>query len=99
MTPAATAPQTGFDVAAIRADFPILLRQVHGRRLVYLDNAATTQKPQCVLDRLMRYYRLENANIHRGVHVLSVEATDAYEEARERVRRFINAAHAREIVF
>ena len=99
MTPTATAPRIAFDVAAIRADFPILRRHVHGLRLVYLDNAATTQKPQVVIDRLTRYYSVENANIHRGVHVLSVEATDAYEEARERVRRFINAANAREIVF
>jgi cysteine desulfurase / selenocysteine lyase len=85
--------------ASIRADFPILQRRVHGKPLVYLDNAATTQKPQAVIDRLNRYYREENANIHRGVHALSVDATEAYDEARDRVRRFINAAEAREIVF
>jgi cysteine desulfurase/selenocysteine lyase len=84
---------------SIRADFPILRRRVRGRPLVYLDNAATTQKPQAVIDRLVRYYREENANIHRGVHTLSVDATDAYEMARERVRQFVNAAEAREIVF
>jgi cysteine desulfurase/selenocysteine lyase len=87
------------DVAAIRDDFPILRRRLHGRPLVYLDNAATTQKPQAVIDRLGRYYSEENANIHRGVHALSVEATDAYDEARARVRAFINAGDAREVVF
>jgi cysteine desulfurase / selenocysteine lyase len=87
------------DIDRIRADFPVLQRHVHGRRLVYLDNAATTQKPQAVIDRLVRYYSEENANIHRGVHTLSVEATDAYSGARERVRRFLNAAEPREIVF
>jgi len=85
--------------ASIRADFPILQRRVHGKPLVYLDNAATTQKPRAVIDRLSRYYREENANIHRGVHALSVDATEAYDEARDRVRWFINAAEAREIVF
>src|SRR5262249_12467468 len=87
------------DVTSIRSDFPILHRRVHGKPLVYLDNAATTQKPQVVIDRLVRYYQEENANIHRGVHLLSVEATDAYDAARERVRRLLNAAEAREIVF
>src|SRR5687767_1383819 len=87
------------DVAAVRGDFPILRRQVHGRPLVYLDNAATTQKPRAVIDRLVRYYSEENANIHRGVHLLSVEATDFYDAARERVRQFLNAEDAREIVF
>jgi cysteine desulfurase / selenocysteine lyase len=87
------------DVAAIRRDFPVLRRRVYSRPLVYLDNAATTQKPQCVIDRLVRYYSEENANIHRGVHLLSVEATNAYDAARERVQRFLNAAEAREIVF
>jgi len=85
--------------ASIRADFPILRRRVNGKPLVYLDNAATTQKPQAVIDRIARYYRDENANIHRGVHVLSVEATDAYDAARERVRQFLSAAEAREILF
>lgn len=87
------------DVAALRKDFPILGRPVRGRPLVYLDNAATTQKPQCVLDAILDYYRNDNANIHRGVHELSERATEAYESARERLRRFLNAAQAREIIF
>ena len=98
MTPVA-APRAAMDVSAIRAAFPILRRHVHGTPLVYLDNAATTQKPQAVIDRLVRYYSEEHANIHRGVHALSVEATDAYDAARERVRQFLNASEAREIVF
>ncbi|HEX7794696.1 MAG TPA: cysteine desulfurase [Vicinamibacterales bacterium] len=99
MSSVAPAQRTSLDVNAIRADFPILQRRVHGRPLVYLDNAATTQKPRAVIDRLVRYYEEENANIHRGVHTLSVEATDAYDAARDRARRFLNAADAREIVF
>jgi cysteine desulfurase/selenocysteine lyase len=88
------------DVARIRADFPILARTVRGGKpLVYLDNAATTQKPQAVLDALMHVYRDENANVHRGVHELSERATASFEAAREKVRRFLNAADAREIVF
>jgi cysteine desulfurase / selenocysteine lyase len=98
MTTAASSPAI-LDVTRIRDDFPILRRRVHGKPLVYLDNAATTQKPQTVIDRIVRYYRDENANIHRGVHALSVEATDAYDAAREQVQRFVNAAEAREIVF
>src|SRR5262245_7949541 len=89
----------GLAVAAVRADFPILARQVHGKPLVYLDNAATTQKPQAVLDAVARYFRETNANVHRGVHELSARATDQYEAARERVRRYFNAASTREIVF
>jgi cysteine desulfurase/selenocysteine lyase len=88
-----------FDVQRVRADFPILRRQVHGRPLVYLDNAATTQKPQAVLDALTRYYTEANANVHRGVHHLSEIATDAYERAREKVRQFFSARSHREIVF
>jgi cysteine desulfurase/selenocysteine lyase len=98
MTIAATAPAR-FDVGRIRADFPILRRKVRGRPLVYLDNAATTQKPQAVVDAVSRYYTEINANVHRGVHELSELATDAYEGAREKVRRFLNARTAREIVF
>ena len=90
---------TGLDVPAIRQDFPILRQRIHGKPLVYLDNAATTQKPQVVIDRLTRYYVAENANVHRGVHWLSEHATDAYEEARATVRRFLNAAQPQEIVF
>jgi cysteine desulfurase/selenocysteine lyase len=98
MTPIANAGTT-FDVDAVRADFPILARDVHGRPLVYLDNAATTQKPRVVIDRLVHYYEHENANIHRGVHLLSGEATGAYERARETARRFLNAAATDEIIF
>jgi cysteine desulfurase / selenocysteine lyase len=88
-----------YDVAAVRRDFPILKRTVRGRKLVYLDNAATTQKPQAVIDRLVRYYTEENSNVHRGVHYLSEIATAAYEGARTTVRRFINARSEKEIVF
>ncbi len=88
-----------FDVARIREDFPILKELVHGKPLVYLDNAATTQKPQAVIDALVNYYVTENSNVHRGVHTLSQLATDAYEGAREKVRQFINAEHDKEIIF
>jgi cysteine desulfurase/selenocysteine lyase len=90
---------TTFDVTAIRAEFPVLHQLVHGHPLVYLDNAATSQKPSVVLDTIRRYYELDNANVHRGVHELSGRATDAYEAARERVRAFMNAASIREVVF
>jgi len=82
-----------------RGDFPALQQQVHGKPLVYLDNAATTQKPAAVIDTVAEYYRQDNANIHRGVHLLSERATAAYEGAREKVRGFINASSSREIVF
>ncbi|MDQ6959272.1 MAG: cysteine desulfurase [Mariprofundaceae bacterium] len=88
-----------FDVNKIRAEFPILHQQVYDHPLAYLDNAATTQKPQCVIDALRRYYEQENANIHRGVHYLSEKATAKYETAREKVRAFINAGSEREIIF
>ena len=87
------------DVERIRKDFPILHQEVHGRPLVYLDSAATSQKPQVVLDALADYYAHDNANVHRGVHQLSERATEAYEGARARIQRFLNAAHPREIVF
>jgi len=87
------------DIARVRADFPILDLEVQGRPLVYLDNAATAQKPQIVLDAIERFYRRQNGNIHRGVHYLSQVATDAYERARERVARFLGASSPREIVF
>ncbi len=87
------------DVWKIRADFPILTRRVHEQPLVYLDNAATTQKPQAVIDAISHYYAFNNANIHRGVHLLSQTATDAYEAARETVQRFLNAESADEIIF
>ena len=88
-----------FDVEKIRADFPILSRKVHGLPLVYLDNAATTQKPRAVLDALTHYYTDENANIHRGVHELSQIATEAHDAARRTVQRFLNAADPAEIIF
>jgi len=88
-----------YDVNKIRADFPILSREVYGRPLVYLDNAATTQKPLCVLDAMREEYLNVNANVHRGVHYLSQQATDLHEAAREKVRRFINARSTSEIVF
>ena len=88
-----------FDVKKVRADFPILSSQVHGKPLVYLDNAATTQKPQSVIDAISRYYTHENANIHRGVHHLSQVATDSYEAARQAVQRFLSAGDQREIIF
>ena len=88
-----------FDVERIRRDFPILHQRVHGKPLVYLDNAATTQKPQAVIDALVHYYTTDNANVHRGVHRLSERATDAYEGARSTVQKFLNAAESCEIVF
>lgn len=87
------------NVSAARADFPALQQLVHGRPLVYLDNAATTQKPRVVIDALRRYYEEDNANVHRGVHALSERATVAHEEARQAVRSFINAASEREVIF
>jgi cysteine desulfurase/selenocysteine lyase len=97
--PAAKNGVAALDVQRIRADFPILHRQVHGKPLVYLDNAATTQKPRAVIDALSRYYTESNANVHRGVHHLSEVATDAYERARATVRAYVNAGSDREIVF
>ncbi len=87
------------DVLKIRADFPALSQQAHGHPLVYLDNAATTQKPVAVIRALSRYYEEDNANVHRGVHLLSQRATDAYEAARETIRGFINARSTREIIY
>ena len=88
-----------FDVNAIKRDFPILKELVHGRPLIWLDNAATTQKPQAVIDRLGYFYQHENSNIHRAAHELAARATDAYEESREKVRRFLNAPSSNEIIF
>ena len=87
------------DVERVRKDFPVLDQEVRGKPLVYLDSAATSQKPRAVIDAIARYYLEDNANVHRGVHLLSERATEAYEAAREKVQRFINAAHAHEIVF
>lgn len=88
-----------YDINKVRADFPILSREVYGRPLVYLDNAATTQKPLCVLDAMREEYLNVNANVHRGVHYLSQQATDLHEAAREKVRQFINATKTEEVVF
>jgi cysteine desulfurase/selenocysteine lyase len=88
-----------FDVYAIRKDFPILEKTVNGNPLVYIDNAATTQKPKAVIDSHVDYYLHHNANIHRGVYQLSTESSEAYDEAREKVRKFINAPESREIIF
>ena len=88
-----------YDIEKVRKDFPILGRTVYNRPLVYLDNAATTQKPLCVLDAMREEYLNVNANVHRGVHYLSQQATDLHEAARERVRSFINARKTEEIVF
>jgi cysteine desulfurase/selenocysteine lyase len=98
----ATAPApapTGHDVARLRDDFPILRTLVRGRPLVYLDNAASSQKPRAVIDAISRYYETGHANIHRGVHHLSEQATLAYDAVREQGRRFLNAAHAHEVIF
>ncbi len=87
------------DIEKIRADFPILAQQIHGKKLVYLDNAATSQKPKVVIDAITRYYEHDNANIHRGVHTLSVRATEAHDAARRTVKRFVNAGDIREVIF
>jgi cysteine desulfurase/selenocysteine lyase len=102
MTPSqrvSRAPAVPWDVERIRKDFPILHQEVHGKPLVYMDNAATAQKPQAVIDAIAGYYATDNANVHRGVHRLSERATEAYEGARSRIHRFLNAAHTREIIF
>ncbi|HXU37380.1 MAG TPA: cysteine desulfurase [Blastocatellia bacterium] len=90
---------TSFDVQKVREDFPIFKTTVHGKPLVYLDNAATSQKPQAVIDATARYYSADNSNIHRGVHLLSQRATTEYEDARIKVQNFINAAHSQEVIF
>jgi cysteine desulfurase/selenocysteine lyase len=94
-------PATGapFDVHVIRRDFPILHQQVHGKPLIWMDNAATTQKPRSVIDSVTRFYERDNSNIHRAAHTLAARATDAYEGAREKVQRFLGASDASEIVF
>src|SRR5215813_5961881 len=88
-----------YDVARVREDFPILAMEVYGKPLIYLDNAASAQKPKAVLDRLEQAYRSEYANVHRGLHYLANAATEAYEGAREKVRAFLNAPRSEEIVF
>ncbi|SET20672.1 MULTISPECIES: aminotransferase class V-fold PLP-dependent enzyme [Marinobacter] len=96
---AKTAPTSGFDVAAVRQDFPILSQQVNGKPLVYLDNGASAQKPQAVLDAMDRYYREMHSNVHRGAHTLGDRATTAFEGARETVRGFLNAESTRQIIW
>jgi cysteine desulfurase/selenocysteine lyase len=97
--PSGTFSNGFFDVASVRRDFPILTEKVNGRNLVWLDNAATTQKPQAVIDRLSYFYQHENSNIHRAAHTLAARSTDAYEAARNKVKAFINAPSAEEIIF
>src|SRR5579863_938342 len=92
-------PVPAFDVERVRADFPILTQKVHGKPLVYFDNAATSQKPVAVIEAEDRFYREYNSNIHRGVHELSERATRAYEDVRAKIQRFLNARESREIVF
>ena len=104
MTPVAVAPpirrsSPPFNLERVRADFPILGRRIRGKPLVYLDNAATSQKPQSVIDAVTRFYSAENANIHRGVHYLSERATTAYDVVREEIARFINAPSSRQVIF
>jgi cysteine desulfurase / selenocysteine lyase len=94
-----TATSHILDVGRIRKDFPVLHQMVNGKPLVYLDNAATSQKPQAVIDALVRYYTTDNSNVHRGVHTLSMRATDDYDGARAKVRQFINAADDREVIY
>ena len=96
---AVTGNSTALDVASIRRDFPVLERTVRGQPLSYLDNAASSQRPRAVIDSMSRYYETSHANVHRGVHTLSQEATDLFEGAREKVRRFINAKSTKEIIF
>src|SRR5690349_461164 len=88
-----------FDVERIRQDFPVLKQKIHGKPLVYLDNAATAQKPQVVIDAIRKFYEVDCANIHRGVHELSQRSTAAYEETRAKVKRFLNARSSAEIIF
>src|SRR5262249_61578010 len=92
-------PVLDLEITAVRKDFPALDQLVHGKPLVYLDNAATTQKPTDVIDAVDRFYRLDCSNVHRGVHELSERATGLYEAARASVKRFINARSEREIIF
>jgi cysteine desulfurase/selenocysteine lyase len=87
------------DITDIRNDFPVLGTKVYGKQLVYFDNGATTQKPQCVIDKLTEVFSVYNANIHRGVHAISDRASEEYEKAREKGRSFINAGNSKEVIF
>src|SRR5258705_13185290 len=97
--PLPTAATRALDIEAIRRDFPILDQQINGKPLVYLDNAASSQRPRAVIEAISHYYEHDHANVHRGVHTLSQRATEAYEGAREVVRGFINARDTKEIVY
>jgi cysteine desulfurase/selenocysteine lyase len=97
--PDAQMPRAAYDAELVRRDFPVLHQRVHGKRLVWLDNAATTQKPQCVIDEIARFYQHDNSNVHRGAHELAARATDAYQGARKRVAVLLNAASTHEIIF
>jgi cysteine desulfurase/selenocysteine lyase len=99
MIPALGSAHPPFDIQAVRRDFPILKERVNGQPLVWLDNAATTQKPQAVIDRVSYFYEHENSNIHRAAHELAARSTDAYEKARDTVAKFMNASSSAEIVF
>src|SRR3990172_2418666 len=91
--------KTSLDVEKIRKDFPILYRDIRGKKLIYLDNAATSQKPKQVIEAISNHYSLHNANVHRGVHKLTEEATEAYEAARKKIALFVNAGDSRQIIF
>jgi cysteine desulfurase/selenocysteine lyase len=99
MSTASSIIETPFDVAKLREDFPVLKQTIHGHPLVYLDNAATAQKPQSVIDAIVKFYAVDCANIHRGVHELSQRSTKTYEQARSKVKKFLNARHQHEIIF
>src|SRR5216117_3646456 len=94
-----TSVAPAFDVAKIREDFPVLKQRIHGKPLVYLDNAATSQKPQSVIDAIRKFYEVDCANIHRGVHELSQRSTAAYEETRSKAKRFLNSRTKNELIF
>jgi cysteine desulfurase/selenocysteine lyase len=98
-TPETFSEPTGWDIHAVRNDFPILHQKVNGKQLVWLDNAATSQKPRQVIEAVSAYYEHDNSNVHRGAHALAARATDAMEDAREKVQQFIGAASPREIIF
>src|SRR6202171_6638739 len=99
LIPIKTKPLEGWDVERIRKDFPVLRQTVNGKPLIYLDNAASSQVPMMVIERGAQYIEQEHSNIHRGVHYLSMKATTAYEGAREKIKRFINARESRECIF
>src|ERR1035438_4763071 len=99
MSALSTVVSRGFDVEKVREDFPVLHQKIHGKPLVYLDNAATSQKPSAVMDAVRKFYEVDCANIHRGVHELSQRSTAAYEETRAKARRFLNARFTNELIF